>query len=118
MPDPAQDQVVLLPIQEVEILGEKVQLFWDDGSTATLCTYSLADRLGLRGSPVNYSMQTVDSQGWVQKQGKVFTIKLVSNSGEEYKVTAYGVDSIADCCQNITVDESLKRMVSEVPRQV
>ena len=54
----------------------------------------------------------------MQKQGKVFTIKLVSNSGEEYKVTAYGVDSIADCCQNITVDESLKRVVSEIPRQV
>ena len=63
-------------------------------------------------------MQTVDSQGWVQKQGRVFVIKLVSNSGEEYKITAYGVDSIADCCQNITVDESLKSTVSEIPGHV
>ena len=118
MPDPAEDQIVLLPIQEVDIQGEKVQLFWDDGSTATLCTYTLADQLGLRGSPVHYSMQTVDSQGWVQKEGKVFLIKLVSNTGVEYTITAYGVDSIADCCQNIKVDEKLKKVVSEVPSQV
>ena len=118
MPDPAQDQVVLLPIQEVAILGHKVQIFWDNGSTATLCTYSLADKLGLCGSPVSYSMQTVDSQGWVQKQGKVYVIRLVSNSGEEFKITAYGVESIADCCQSIKVDDSVKSIISEVPSQV
>ena len=97
MPDPVHDPVVLLPIQEVQVQNQSVQLFWDDGSTATLCTYRLASRLGLVGSPISYSMQTFDSRGWVMKQGQVYEIKLVSNSGEMHTITAYRVDSITDC---------------------
>ena len=118
MPDPTNDPIVLLPIQEVQVQNQPVQLFWDDGSTATLCTYSLASRLGLVGSPVSYSMQTVDSGGWVMKQGQVYEIKLVSNSGEVYTITAYGVESIADCSQEILVDQSLKKLVPDVPTLV
>ena len=118
MPDPVHDPVVLLPIQEVQVQNQSVQLFWDDGSTATLCTYRLASRLGLVGSPISYSMQTFDSRGWVMKQGQVYEIKIVSNSGEQYTISAYGVESIADCSRQIRVDQSLKELVPDVPLSV
>ena len=118
MPDPTNDPIVLLPIQEIKLQNQSVHLFWDDGSTATLCTYRLASRLGLIGSPVSYSMQTVDSGGWVMKQGQVYEIKLNTNSGEVYTIAAYGVESIADCSQEIMVDQSLKKLVPDVPSSV
>ena len=65
----------------------------------------------LCGTNVEYCMQTVDSGGWVMKQGQVYEIKLVSNSGEVYTITAYGVESIADCSREILVDQSLKKLI-------
>ena len=115
MPDPMLDPIVLLPLQEVKVDNKCVQLFWDDGSTATLCTYRLATRLGLVGSPISYSMQTVDSGGWVMKHGEVYEIKLVSNSGETHTITAYGVESIADCSQEIQVNDTLRKLLPDVP---
>ena len=118
MPDPVQDEVVLLPIQEVRVGSQKVLLFWDSGSTATLCTYQVAERLGLRGSPVTYSLQTVDSQGRVQKEGMVYTLTITTNEGVDHTVSAYGVESIASCHQSIKVEDSLIKLVPGLPSEV
>ena len=92
-----------------------MQMFWDCGIRATLRTYRLAARLGLIGSPISYSMKTVDSGGWVMKHGEVYEIMLVFNSGEMHTLTADGVDSISDWSQDIKVDDSLKKLLPDVP---
>ena len=102
--------MVLLPIQEVQVGSQNV-LFWDNGSTATLCTYQLAEKLGHRGTPVTYIMQTVDIQGRVQKKGMVNTLIITTNEGADHIISAYSVESIASCPQLIDIDQSLMNLI-------
>jgi hypothetical protein len=47
----------------------KWQLFWDSGNADAFSTCKLAIKLGPDDFPVTYSLQTVDPDGWVTKQG-------------------------------------------------
>ena len=115
--DPASGNPVLLPIQLIKVGDQSALAFYDSGCTAPLCTYDLANRLGLPGSYVSYSMKTVDSGGWIAKYGKVYSIPIETNDGEIVTVSAYGVDEIAECHANIVVDQSLKSLVPEIPEE-
>ena len=98
------DSNVLLLIQLIMILNRPCRLFWDNGSTATLITYEFAHRLELVISPVSYSMQTMDSDGWISKSGELFEVPLTDNDGYEYKQCAYGVDNIAEYTQTLEIN--------------
>ena len=54
----------------VRVSNGRIQPFWDSGNADAFSTCKLAIKLGPDGFPVTYSLQTVDPDGWVTKQGR------------------------------------------------
>ena len=70
-------------------------LFFDNGSTATLCTHSWAERAGLKGEDVMYYLRVVGDQ-YTEKHTKVYNFCLQDNSGETHAIRAYGMEVITE----------------------
>ena len=107
-PNPVDDPITLVPIQQFNIQGVSSSVFFDNGSTACMITYSLAKKLNLRGTHVSYSIQTVETKGWELRDGLLYDVVLTSNSGVTISIPAYGSDSIAES-RAIIVDTKLKK---------
>ena len=112
-PDPTKDSIVLLPMQHIELKGSTVVIFYDDRSTACLISYRCAKKLNLVGSPVVYSIQTVQSNGWESHNGLMYGNG--NRNGNKHTVTAYGVESIAEC-RAISIGNGIKQILPNLPK--
>ena len=72
---------------------EKLNVFWDSGSTISLIPNSKACELKLKGTPVPLNITTVEG---VQRKeySKKYNVPLIDKKGHRRMVTAYGIDKV------------------------
>ena len=111
---------VLLEIQLVDLLvnNKKVNtvMFFDNGSTATMCTHAWAKKAGLQGEDVTYFMRVVGEE-YVKRNTKMYTLTLTDNNGESHDLEAFGIDSITKV-ERLPDLSNLKHLFPGVPDQV
>ena len=90
---------VLLEIQRVTLpvggAKQETVLFFDNGSTATLCTHRWAKMAGLKVKKLTYYLRVVGDQ-YTVKQTKSYNFSIKDNDGEVHEVNAYGMDVITE----------------------
>ena len=95
----AKGQMILLGIQKVEAkLGESevpATLFYDGGSTLTLCLHSWAKKHGLQGRPVVVFLKVLGGE-YQEKETLEYMFHLVGVDGKLFPVTAIGLDTITE----------------------
>merc|ERR1711867_394232 len=87
------DTRVLLPIQGVQVLGERGQaqasLLWDTGATISLCTHEWARANGLEGSPTSVFLKVVNHEH-EEVRTTVYQFKMLPRKGAPVQVKALG----------------------------
>ena len=73
-------------------INEEV-LFFDPGSTMNIILHKKAKELGYKGVPVTLDIRRAGLD-YVKSQTMEYTVTMVTNEGEEVKITAFGMDSL------------------------
>ena len=85
---------VLLLVQQVATISGEVTVFYDNGSTCCLITFSAAEKLNLVGEPILISIIT--AIGTKTLNSYAYRITLIDNSGAQHVITAFGVTNISN----------------------
>ena len=111
---------VLLEIQLVNIsVNEttiKTVMFFDNGSTATMCTHAWAKKTGLQGEEITYFMRVVGEE-YVKRNTNLYALTVTDNNGEKHMLEAFGIDIITEveCLPDLS---NLKHLFPGVPNKV
>ena len=71
-------------------------VFWDSGSTGSLCTHRWATERGLRSQPVTYYLQVVGQGASMKRTNKYFG-ELVDRQGGWHQVHFLGIETLTSC---------------------
>ena len=95
----AKNQMILLGIQRVVALtaggDSPATLFYDGGSTLTICLHSWAKRNGLVGREVVIFLKVLGGE-YQRKETLEYDIELEGVDGNTYTLTAIGLDTITE----------------------
>ena len=90
-------ELVLLGVQWVHVLSDKGTqtrvLFYDSGSTLTLCRHDWAQKAGYEGRPVSIYLKGL-AQNYEKLDTKEYEIVLLDTAGRHLKVNAIGLDAL------------------------
>ena len=105
-PDENHHRSCLLLIQRIKVgesNGKFANVFWDGGSSISLITESMAEKIGLVGSPVKLNVTTV--RGIEQSiDSHRYNFVILDKLGRKYKMVAYGIDHITNEISDIKID--------------
>ena len=111
---------VLLEIQSVLLMinkkKEKTIMFFDNGSTATICTHAWAKKAGIQGKEITYYMQVVGEQ-YTKRNTLLYTFNMTDADGEDHEIEAFGIDTITEVDQ-VPDLSNLKHLFPGVPPEV
>ena len=82
--------------------GLQATTFWVNGSKTSLVTFRFADSTGLQGVSCHFELTGVGEQTDGFKT-KIFTIPLLTRSGETRSINAFGIDRITADLPNATL---------------
>ena len=109
-----------LLFQDVKVLGAgEARSCWDNGSTRALVTHKYAKEHALRSQPMVFRLDVVASGKGTPHEGVLymFTFTLVTNSGAEKKVWAFGVDEIMETPEPVSM-VPIRHLFPHVPEDV
>ena len=111
---------VLLEIQSVKLIVNKMVeqtiMFFDNGSTATICTHRWAKRAGIQGEQITYYMRVV-GEDYTRKNTLLYKFTITDADGEDHQIEAFGIDTITDV--DVVPDLSkLKHLFPGAPAEV
>ena len=90
---------VLLEIQKVPLTvngtTHETVMFFDNGSTATICTHKWAQKAGIKGTEVVYFLRVVGDQ-YTEKHTMLYSFTIEDNTGARHHLKAYGMDVITE----------------------
>ena len=111
---------VLLEMQTVDLLVNmnKVTtiMFFDNGSTATICTHSWAEQAGIEGEDITYHMRVVGEE-YTRRNTKIYRFTIRDAEGQDHLIEAFGIDTITDV-ERVPDLSSLKHLFPGVPDEV
>ena len=111
---------VLLEMQTVDlpINGKEnhTAMFLNNGSTATICTHSWAERTGITGEEISYYLRVV-GEGYTQRRTKLYTFKITDADGEDHELETFGIDTITEV-ERVPDLSSIKHLFPGVPKNV
>ena len=111
---------VLLEMQTVDLRVDKKKLktimFFDNGSTATICTHAWAKRAGIKGEEITYYMRVVGEQ-YTKRNTLLYTFTMSDADGEEHQIEAFGIDTITEV-DRVPDLSNLKHLFPGVPAEV
>ena len=103
---------VLLLVQQVITKSGEVTVFYDNGSTCCLITFSAAEKLNLVGEAILISIKT--TIGTKTLNSYAYRITLIDCTGGEHTITAFGVANISNHRNAIDVS----RLCGQFSREV
>ena len=80
---------------------------WDNGSTLSFITFSLAERLKLKGKALNLSLEVVGSQK-IEFESFEYCIDVLNKSGELVQMYMIGIEKISSDIESIDIDKVAK----------
>ena len=90
-------EIVLLGMQEIKVQAKRGRqegiLFYDSGSTLTLCRHEWAVKAGYKGTPISIFLKVL-AQGYEQVDTMQYELELIDVNGNIKKVLAVGLDSL------------------------
>ena len=106
---------VLLLVQTVNTLTGTTTVFYDNGSTCCLITFSAANRLNLIGEAITITIKTVNETKTISSFA--YTITLTDMHGGHHLVTAYGVSNISNHRNSIDISGVVEEFSPQVQQQ-
>ena len=70
-------------------------MFFDNGSTATICTHAWAKKAGIQGKEITYYMRVVGEQ-YTKRNTLLYTFNMNDADGEDHEIEAFGINTITD----------------------